>query len=102
MYLPEYKLAFGFCAEVNSLLTYNALGNSIARYAAPVWSTNASDLSFKKIHTAHNAALRTATGAHKMASNDHLHPEFLTLKVKEHSDILSAQYLMNCLEEDHV
>ena len=34
------------------LLTYNALGKSIASYAAPVWSTNASDSSFKKIQTA--------------------------------------------------
>ena len=52
------------------LLTYNALGNSIACYAAPVWGTNASDSSFKKTQTAQNAALRTATGAHKMASID--------------------------------
>ena len=44
------------------LLTYNALGKSIASYAAAVWSTNASDSSFKKIQTAQNAALRTATG----------------------------------------
>ena len=36
------------------LLTYNALGKSIASYAAPVWSTNASDSSFKKIQTAQN------------------------------------------------
>ena len=63
------------------LLTYNALGKSIASYAAPVWSTNASDSSFKKIQTAQNAALRTATGAHKMASIDHLHQESLTLRV---------------------
>ena len=84
------------------LMTYNALGKSIASYATPVWSTNASDLSFKKIQTAQNAALRTVTGAHKMASIDHLHQESLTLKVKDHSDMLSAQYLVNCLEEDHV
>ena len=58
--------------------------------------------SFKKIQTAQNAALRTATGAHKMASIDHLHQEFLTLRVKEHSDMFSVQYLVNCLEEDHV
>ena len=66
--------------------------------------------SFKKIRTAQNAALRTAqnaalrtaTGAHKMASIDHLHQESLTLRVKDHSDMLSAQYLVNCLEEDHV
>ena len=84
------------------LMTYNALGKSIASYATPVWSTNASDSSFKKIQTAQNAALRTVTGAHKMASIDHLHQESLTLKVKDHSDMLSAQYLVNCLEEDHV
>ena len=84
------------------LLTYNALGKSIASYAAPVWSTKASDSSFKKIQTAQNAALRKATGAHKMASIDHLHQESLTLRVKDHSDMLSAQYLVNCLEKDHV
>ena len=71
-------------------------------YAAPVWSTNASDSSFKKIQTAQNAALRTATGAHKMASIDHLHQESLKLRVKDNSYMFSAQYLVNCLEEDHV
>ena len=34
------------------LLTYNALGKSIASYVAPVWSTNANDSSFKKIQRA--------------------------------------------------
>ena len=53
-------------------------------------------------YTVLNATLRTATGAHKMASIDHLHQESLTLRVKDHSDMLSAQYLVNCLEEDHV
>ena len=83
-------------------MTYNALGKSIANYAAPVWSTNTRESSFKKIQTVQNAALRTPTGAHKMASIDHLHQESLTLRVKDHSDMLSAQYLVNCLEEDHV
>ena len=54
------------------LMTNIALGKSIANYAAPVWGTNASDSSFKKIQTAENAALRMATGVHKMASIDHL------------------------------
>ena len=84
------------------LMVYNTLGKSIANYVAPVWSTNASDSSFKKIQTAQNAALRTVTGAHKMASIGHLHQESLTLRVKDHSDMLTAQYLVNCLEEDHV
>ena len=83
-------------------MTYNALGKSIAKYAAPVWSTNASDSNFRKIQTAQNTAMRTAAGAHKMASIDHLPQESLTLSVKEYSDMLSAQYLVNCLEEDHV
>ena len=83
-------------------MTYNALGKSITNYAAPVCSTNASDSSFKKTQTAQNAILRTATGSHKMASIDHLHQESLTLRVKDHSDMLSAQYLENCLVEDYV
>ena len=37
-----------------------------------------------------------------MTSIDHLHQESLTLKVRDHSDMLSAQYLVNCLEDDHV
>ena len=85
--------------EKTLLLIYNALGKYMASYAAPVTSTVSS---FKNIQTAQNAALRMATGAHKMASIDHLHEESLTLKVKDHSDMLSAQYLVNCLEGDHV
>ena len=83
-------------------MTYNALRKSIANYAAPVWSTKASDSRFKKIQIAPNAALRTATGTHKMASIDYFHQESLTLRAKDHSDMLSGQYLVNCLEEDHV
>ena len=73
-------LAGSSCGQDNEtlLLTSNALGKSIASYAAPIWSTNISDSSFK-IQTAQTAALRTATGAHKTASIDHLHQEFLAL-----------------------
>ena len=84
------------------LLTYTALGNYIVRYAAPIWSSNASDPGFKKIQTTHHSALRTATGTHTIASIDHIHQESLTLKVRDHSEMIYAQYLVNCLEEDHV
>ena len=77
------------------------MGTSIANYATPAWSTTASDSSFKKIRTVQNATLRTTTRAHKMASIDHVHQESLTLRVKDHTAMLSAQYLVNCLEEDH-
>ena len=37
-----------------------------------------------------------------MSSVDHLHVEPEILRVREHSDILSAQYLARCLESDNV
>ena len=45
---------------------------------------------------------KTLGNNNNMASIDHLDQESLTLKVKDHSDMLSAQYLVNCLEEDHI
>ena len=81
---------FSYLRDVSIYLKENSQGKSIASYAAPIWSTNARDSSFKKIQTAQNAALRTAAGTHKMASIDNLHQESLTLKVKDHSDMLSA------------
>ena len=84
------------------LMTYKAVGRSIADYAAPVWSTNASNTSMEKIQVAQNEALRISTGAHKMSSIDHLHCETQMLKVTEHSDILSAQYLVKCLDHENV
>ena len=80
-------------------LTYNALGKYIASYAVTIWSPNTSDSNFKNIQTAQNAAQRTATGANKMASIDHLLQKFLTLKVGDHWDMLSAKYLLNCLQD---
>ena len=49
-----------------------------------------------------NEALRIATGCQKMSSVDHLHIEAKMLKVREHSDLLSAQYLARCLEPGNV
>ena len=84
------------------LLTYTHWEKSTVSYAAPVWSTNVSDSSYKKkIKKAQNASLRTATGSHKMASIDHLRQESLTLKVKYHSDMLSVQYIVNCMSWHH-
>ena len=38
----------------------------------------------------------------KMSSIDHLHTEVEMLKVMEHSELLSAQYLARCLEPENV
>ena len=57
---------------------------------------------YRKIQYTQNEALRIATGCHKMSSIDHLHTEAEMLKVREHSELLSAQYLARCLEPGNV
>ena len=84
------------------LLTYKALGRSIANYAAPVWSTNAGDTSLEKIQRTQNEALKIITGSHKMSSIDHLHSETKMLLVKYHQNLLSVQYLVHCLDTENV
>ena len=72
------------------LMTYKAVGRSIINYAAPVWSTNLRDTNYRNIQYTQNEALRIATGCHKMSSVDHLHVKAKMLKVREHSELLSA------------
>ena len=76
------------------LMTYKALGRSIANYAAPIWSTNASESNIGKIQHAQNEALRIIKGSHKMSSIDHLHIETKMLQVEDHLNLISAQYLV--------
>ena len=83
-------------------MTYKAVGRSIINYAAPVWSTNLRDTNYITIQNTQNEALRISTGCHKMSSVDHLHAEANMLKVKEHSELLSAQYLARCMEPENV
>ena len=77
------------------LMTYKAVERSIINYAAPVWITNIRDTNFINIQYTQHDAL--STGCHKMSSVDHLHVEAKMLKVREHSELLSAQYLARCL-----
>ena len=85
-------------------MTYKAVGRSIINYAAPVWSTNIRDTNYRNSQYTQNEALRIATGCHKMSSVDHLHVEAKMLKVREHSELLYAQYLAGtrkCLPLHH-
>ena len=43
---------------------------------------------------------RLATGCHKMFSVDYLHVEAKMLKVREHSELLSAQYLTDIWNQE--
>ena len=84
------------------LMTYKAVGRSIINYATPVWSTNLLDTIYRNIQYTRNDALAISTGCRKMSSVDHLHVEAEMLKVREHSELLSAQYLAKCLEPENV
>ena len=83
-------------------MIYKDVGRSIINYAAPVWSTNLRDINYKNIQYTQNEALRIANGCHKMSTVDHLHVEAEMLKVRKHSELLSAQYLARCLEPGNV
>ena len=83
-------------------MTYKALGRSVANYAAPVWSTNASESNIGKIQRAQNEALRIITRLHKMSSINHIHSETMMLQVEDHLNLLSAQYLVQCLDTENV
>ena len=82
--------------------TGKAVGRSIINYAAPVWCTNLQDTNYRNIQYTQNEALRIATGCNKMSRVDHLHIEAEMLMVREHSELLSAQYLARCLEPENV
>ena len=84
------------------MITYEALGRTIANYAALVWSTNASESNIGKIQRAQNEALRIITGSHKMSSIDHIYSETEMLQVEDHLNLLSVQYLVQCSDTENV
>ena len=84
------------------LMSYKAVGRSIFNYAAPVWRTNIRYTNYRNIQYIENEALGIASDCHKMSSVDHLHVEVEMLKVREHSELLSAQYLARCLEPGNI
>ena len=83
------------------LMTYNALGSSIANCAAPVWSTNDSEINMGKIQPAQNEALRVIIGSHKKSSIGHLHSETEMLLVEDYMKLLFEQYLVHYLDTEN-
>jgi hypothetical protein len=83
------------------LATYNGIGRSVLNYGCPIWAPNLSKTNMNKLQVAQNAGLRVATGAHKMASISHLHQEATTMTVKDHCDLLSAQFYAACTDPSH-
>ena len=79
-------------------MTFKAVKRSIINYAGPVWSTNLRDTNYRNIQYTQNEALRISTGCPKMFSVGGAN----VLKVRAHSELLSAQYLARCLVRENV
>ena len=83
------------------IATYKAIGRAVIDYAAPIWCSSVSATHLGKLQAAQNAALRVALGCHKMAHVDHLHREASMLKVLEHCNLLSSQFLASTFDPAH-
>ena len=83
------------------LITYKALIKSLISYAAPVWFPNARPSTLQPLQAVQNAALRIASGAVLMSSQDHLHNEAELLPVESELSMLCRQFLLRALLPGH-
>ena len=81
--------------------TYKAIGQSLISYGCPIWTPALSETLWKELQIAQNAALRIASGNHKMASIEHLHAETDMMLVKDRCFMLSKQFLLATQTQDH-
>jgi hypothetical protein len=77
-------------------ITYKSLARSTLEYAVPIWSPIISSTSWTKLQTVQNQALRVITGCLQMTPIVHLHRETKILPLKEHGEMLTKQFLLNC------
>ena len=76
--------------------TYKAIGRSLLEYGVPIWSPIISPSCWDKLQIVQNQALRVITGCLLMSPIEHLHRETKILPLKEHGEMLSKQFLLNC------
>ena len=81
------------CSKETLLCSYKTISRSVINYAAPVWTPSLSTSRWNDLQVKQNSALRTVTGCVQMTSIDHLHHEASMMKVKEHNEMISAQFL---------
>ena len=75
------------------IITYKATIRSILEYGTQVWSPIISDTCWERMQAVQNTALRIATGCFMMSSIPHLHRETKVMPIREHSRLLTHQYL---------
>ena len=81
--------------------TYKALGRSHLNYASSVWTPYLSKTNWSNLNSAQNTALRTITGCVKMTEVTHLNQETKILPVREHSEMLTKQFLTSMHQPSH-
>jgi hypothetical protein len=76
-------------------MTYNVFMNPVLQYAAPIWypSMKPDSVAIQRLQRNQNAAMRVITGAHKIASHDHLLAETQLLPISTHLELTCAQFL---------
>jgi hypothetical protein len=84
-------------------MTYKSHIKPCIDYLGPVWfpSVNPESSSIKKLQREQNNTMRTITGNHKMASEDHLLAETQLLSLKEHLKLICMQLLASASRIDH-
>ena len=87
------------CAKETLQVTYKAIGRSVLNYGAPIWTPSLSKTNWQHLQVQQNSALRTITGCVKMTSIEHLHNEVQMLPVREHSEMLSRQFLVGSYQK---
>ena len=81
--------------------TYKATIQSCLNYCPSIWGSNLKDSNWTELQRAQNSALRVITGCVGKTQIDHLHTETKIMPVKEHSEMLSSQYLLKTQLPNH-
>ena len=83
------------------LQTYKSLIRSGFDYGSPIWFPNVSATNLKQLQVVQNKALRIATGCHLKSSIAFLHTEAKILPVRNHLEMLNAQFLASAMRVTH-
>jgi len=83
------------------LNTYKAIGQSVINYCSPIWAPNLADINWTHLQVAQSEALRVSLGCVNKTPIDHFNTECKIMKVKDHSEMLSRQFLLATQKEDH-
>ena len=77
------------CENDTLTFTFEAIGRSVLKYGAPIWTATLSDTNWLKLRSTQNVALRTITGSVDVTPIDHLHVENIIIRVSAISFELS-------------